>query len=64
MEEVALADAVTSQGWAERNHVANDVFAVLWAATGTGHGVAVTVGAGELRRELTVGTPRLVPRTG
>jgi N-acetylglucosamine kinase-like BadF-type ATPase len=45
-EEVALADAVTSQGWAERNHVANDVFAVLWAATGTGHGVAVTVGAG------------------
>jgi N-acetylglucosamine kinase-like BadF-type ATPase len=45
-EEVALADAVTSQAWAERNHVANDVFAVLWAATGTGHGVAVTVGAG------------------
>jgi N-acetylglucosamine kinase-like BadF-type ATPase len=45
-EEVALADAVTSQQWAERNHVANDVFAVLWAATGTGHGVAVTVGAG------------------
>ena len=45
-EEVALADAVTAQGWAEQNHVANDVFAVLWAATGTGHGVAVTVGAG------------------
>jgi N-acetylglucosamine kinase-like BadF-type ATPase len=45
-EEVALADAVTAQGWAERNHVANDVFAVLWAATGSGHGVAVTVGAG------------------
>ena len=45
-EEIALADAVTAQGWAMQNHVANDVFAVLWAATGTGHGVAVTVGAG------------------
>ncbi len=45
-EEAALADAVTTQGWAEQNHVANDVFAVLWAATGSGHGVAVTVGAG------------------
>jgi N-acetylglucosamine kinase-like BadF-type ATPase len=45
-EEVALADAVSAQGWAEQNHVANDVFAVLWAATGSGHGVAVTVGAG------------------
>lgn len=45
-EEVALSDAVTAQGWAEQNHVANDVFAVLWAATGAGYGVAVTVGAG------------------
>jgi N-acetylglucosamine kinase-like BadF-type ATPase len=45
-EEVALADAVEAKGWAEQSHVANDVFAVLWAATGTGHGVAVTVGAG------------------
>ncbi len=45
-EEVALAEAVRAQGWAEENHVANDVFAVLWAATGSGHGVAVTVGAG------------------
>jgi N-acetylglucosamine kinase-like BadF-type ATPase len=45
-EEVALAQAVTMRGWAEQNHVANDVFAVLWAATGSGHGVAVTVGAG------------------
>ncbi|MFI5287129.1 MAG: N-acetylglucosamine kinase [Candidatus Dormibacteria bacterium] len=45
-EEVALADAVRARGWAEQNHVANDVFAVLWAATGTGFGVAVTVGAG------------------
>ncbi len=45
-EEAALADAVAAQGWAEQNHVANDVFAVLWAATGTGYGVAVTVGAG------------------
>jgi len=41
-----LADAVESKEWAEQSHVANDVFAVLWAATGTGHGVAVTVGAG------------------
>jgi N-acetylglucosamine kinase-like BadF-type ATPase len=45
-EERALADAVSARGWAERNHVANDVFAVLWAATGAGYGVAVTVGAG------------------
>jgi N-acetylglucosamine kinase-like BadF-type ATPase len=45
-EETALAEAVTAQGWAEQNHVANDVFAVLWAATSTGYGVAVTVGAG------------------
>lgn len=45
-EEVALAGAVAAQGWAEQNHVANDVFAVLWAATGSGFGVAVTVGAG------------------
>jgi N-acetylglucosamine kinase-like BadF-type ATPase len=45
-EEVALADAVIARGWAEQNHVANDVFAVLWAATSTGYGVAVTVGAG------------------
>lgn len=46
VEEVALAEAVTAQGWAEMNHVANDVFALLWAATGSGVGVAVTVGAG------------------
>lgn len=45
-EEAALAEAVAAQGWAEQNHVANDVFAVLWAATGTGYGIAVTVGAG------------------
>jgi len=45
-EEVALADAVNAQGWAERSHIANDVFAILWAATGSGHGVAVTVGGG------------------
>ncbi len=45
-EERALADAVIARGWAEQNHVANDVFAVLWAATGSGYGVAVTVGAG------------------
>jgi N-acetylglucosamine kinase-like BadF-type ATPase len=45
-EERALADAVSAQGWAEHSHVANDVFAVLWAATGSGHGVGVTVGAG------------------
>ena len=45
-EETALAEAVVAQGWAQQNHVANDVFAVLWAATGSGFGVAVTVGAG------------------
>jgi N-acetylglucosamine kinase-like BadF-type ATPase len=45
-EEAALAEAVRAQGWADDNHVENDVFAVLWAATGSGHGVAVTVGAG------------------
>jgi N-acetylglucosamine kinase-like BadF-type ATPase len=45
-EETALAEAVVAQGWAQQNHVANDVFAVLWAATGSGYGVAVTVGAG------------------
>lgn len=45
-EEAALAETVRAQGWAAENHVANDVFAVLWAATGSGHGVAVTVGAG------------------
>jgi N-acetylglucosamine kinase-like BadF-type ATPase len=45
-EELALTSAVQAQGWAEQSHVANDVFAVLWAATGAGHGVAVTVGAG------------------
>jgi N-acetylglucosamine kinase-like BadF-type ATPase len=45
-EERALADAVAARGWAEQNHVANDVFAVLWAATTSGFGVAVTVGAG------------------
>ena len=46
VEEIALADAVRDEGWAVQNHVANDVFAVLWAATGSGYGVAVTVGAG------------------
>src|ERR1035441_7538186 len=35
-EETALADAVVAQGWAQQNHIANDVFAVLWAATGSG----------------------------
>jgi N-acetylglucosamine kinase-like BadF-type ATPase len=45
-EERALADAVAARGWAEQSYVANDVYAVLWAATGSGHGVAVTVGAG------------------
>ncbi len=45
-EETALAEAVVAQGWAQQNHVANDVFAVLWAATGSGYGIAVTVGAG------------------
>ena len=51
-----------AQGWAKQNHVANDVFAVLWAATGSGHGVAVTVGAGvNCVGACAVGAPRLVP---
>jgi N-acetylglucosamine kinase-like BadF-type ATPase len=45
-EERALAEAVAARRWAAQSHVANDVFAVLWAATSSGHGVAVTVGAG------------------
>ncbi|HYL69844.1 MAG TPA: BadF/BadG/BcrA/BcrD ATPase family protein [Candidatus Dormibacteraeota bacterium] len=45
-EERALDEAVRAQGWAEHTLVANDAFAVLWAATATGEGLAITVGAG------------------
>lgn len=45
-EETALAGAVQDQQWADVSQVANDVYALLWAATGQGVGVAVTVGAG------------------
>lgn len=45
-EERALEAAMRDQGWAEQTVLANDAFAVLWAATGSGLGVAVTVGAG------------------
>ena len=45
-EERVLTDAIRARRWAARVHVANDVFAVLWAGTGSGMGVAVTVGAG------------------
>ncbi|MBV8302489.1 MAG: ATPase [Candidatus Dormibacteraeota bacterium] len=45
-EEAALADAIRGQNWADATMVANDVHALLWAATGRGDGVAVTVGAG------------------
>ena len=63
-EERALADAVTARGWAEQNHVANDVFAVLWAATGLG---ARRGGHRrrwrELRRHVAIGSPRMVSGT-
>jgi N-acetylglucosamine kinase-like BadF-type ATPase len=45
-EERALAAAIEKRGWAEHNEVGNDVFAILWAGTENGYGVAVTVGAG------------------
>jgi N-acetylglucosamine kinase-like BadF-type ATPase len=45
-EEMALAQAIATRKWARESQVGNDVFAILWAGTGTGHGVAVTVGAG------------------
>ncbi len=41
-----LAGVIAQRGWSERTHVANDVFATLWAANGKGEGVAVVVGAG------------------
>ena len=44
--EARLAGAIAQHGWSERTHVANDVFATLWAANGRGEGVAVVVGAG------------------
>jgi N-acetylglucosamine kinase-like BadF-type ATPase len=45
-EERALRKAVEGLGWAERNHVANDTFAILRAGADVGWGVAVVVGAG------------------
>ena len=45
-EEKALRRAVERLGRAERNHVANDTFAILRAGTDEGWGVAVVVGAG------------------
>jgi N-acetylglucosamine kinase-like BadF-type ATPase len=45
-EEEALALAVVRAGWAVRNEVANDTFAVLRAGSVSGQGVAVVVGAG------------------
>jgi N-acetylglucosamine kinase-like BadF-type ATPase len=45
-EERALRRAVERLGWAERNHVANDTFAILRAGADSGWGIAVVVGAG------------------
>jgi N-acetylglucosamine kinase-like BadF-type ATPase len=45
-EERALRRAVDRLGWAERNHVANDTFAILRAGADSGWGIAVVVGAG------------------
>ncbi len=45
-EERRLGTAVAARGWAVRSRVANDGFALLWAATGAGFGIAVTVGSG------------------
>jgi N-acetylglucosamine kinase-like BadF-type ATPase len=45
-EERALRRAVDRLGWAERNHVANDTFAILRAGADAGWGIAVVVGAG------------------
>lgn len=44
--EARLSQAITERGWSGRTRVANDVFATLWAANGSGEGVAVVVGAG------------------
>jgi len=45
-EERRLGAAIDARGWAARSEVANDGFALLWAATGDGVGIAVTVGSG------------------
>ena len=45
-EEVALADAVKAKGWAEQSHVANDVFAVLWAGASVSKNDSVRHGRG------------------
>jgi N-acetylglucosamine kinase-like BadF-type ATPase len=45
-EERALRREVDGLAWADRNHVANDTFAILRAGADAGWGVAVVVGAG------------------
>jgi len=45
-DELRLAEALEKLGWAERTQVANDGFALLWAATGSPVGIACVVGSG------------------
>ena len=46
VEEQEAEAAARERGWARRVRVSNDTFAVLWAGTERGWGVAVTCGAG------------------
>ncbi len=45
-DERRVSEGIASRRWSLRSQVANDVFATLWAATGTGEGVAIYVGSG------------------
>jgi N-acetylglucosamine kinase-like BadF-type ATPase len=45
-DERGLLEAIQKRRLAPRIEVANDVFALLWAATGTAHGIAVFFGGG------------------
>lgn len=45
-EERALADAIARRDWTDQQLVDNDTFALLWAGSARGWGVAVVVGAG------------------
>ena len=45
-DERRLGTALEAHGWADRVHLANDGFALLWAATGGEFGIACAVGTG------------------
>jgi N-acetylglucosamine kinase-like BadF-type ATPase len=45
-DERRLGTALEAHGWADRVHLANDGFALLWAATGGEYGIACAVGTG------------------